>query len=898
MIPLWTTLDGNDRATFSATVAFLRGRLTESGTIAWALRLEPDQQIERIAVAHLLDSPDGPVLKEPWAQAWHLIKESWSQSPDEEDPLTDIHTIGQRLHGGDRSSSIVSAIVGLVKPSVEIKRIGSHQQQAVRQQRRPRKLDDLLWARLTSRDLVDLNELGLAELTEIPFLMTLANALEASVHYGLDVADRIRSDGEPEYLRTGLVHRVRYTQRTRTASGENETDAFHRGIAPAVKLLHAVVMRIAELDHASALPFVQLWRLCHSPIHIRLWAATALETNLVSHEEVGEFLIEVDARQFWDLYSFPEIAELRAACFTELERKTQNRIVSRLRRLPPHSWWRKTGLSESDRQFWALRELKRIELAGAKLTPHGRSWLEAGVIQFPNLDEMNIDDGFQKAPKVYWIPPSPDDQYDRLQGIARLTALEAALSSGGRGVRSFMRAQDWLHQPNKATSILQDLESVEDGGNGFPSVWNHFGWVHRPEDLQAQRDLQNEAERVLQLLNGLSRETLSAAIEGISNWLDDWREQVLASPLGLSVWLKVWPTAVEATNTNEQRQSDSDLSVSDPFDDPEPMYIDKSYTSAGKLISVLLSACLSLDEGSDAPAVRSVVRRMQDAVIGEPGRSGLVARYRLIERLPLFLRTDFDWTIEHLIPTLSKDDESLVLWRAVARRTRTTDVLKLIGNEMAERAADLRLDRQTRKSLAASLVKESLHAFRDNRTPAVPTSHIQQMLRSLDDEVRGDVARGIREFVEGVEDANNEASAEERFRSAVAPFLQKVWPQERSLSTPSVHHFFAQLPATSGDAFTEAVDVIERFLGPFQCWSILHYFLDIRGQLPNAPKLSNIDDAGKANALLRLLDLTVGTSEGAVIPYDLSDALEQVRTVAPGLVNSPAYRRLSTAARR
>ena len=493
MIPLWTTLDGNDRAAFSATVAFLRGRLTELDTIAWALRLEPDQQIERIAVAHLLDSPDGPVLKEPWAQAWHLIKESWSQSPDGEDPRTDIHTIGQRLHGGDRSSSIVSAIVGLVKPSVEIERIGSHQQQAISQQHRPRKLDHLLWARLTSADLVDLNELRLAELTEIPFLLTLANALEASVHHGLDVADRIRSDGEPEYFRTGLVHRVRYTQRTRTANRENETDAFHRGIAPAVKLLHAVVMRIAELDYASALPFVQLWRLCHSPIHIRLWAATALETNLVSHEEVGEFLTELDARQFWDLYSFPEIAELRAARFTGLDRKTQSRIVSRLRRLPPQSWWRKTGLSESDRQFWALRELKRIELAGAKLTPHGRSWLEAGVTQFPNLNEMNIDDGFQTAPKVYWIPPSPDNQYDGLQGIARLTALEAALSTADRGVRPFMRAQDWLHQPNKATSILEDLESVEDGGNGFPSVWNHFGWVHRPTQRAALQPVRHDA---------------------------------------------------------------------------------------------------------------------------------------------------------------------------------------------------------------------------------------------------------------------------------------------------------------------------------------------------------------------------------------------------------------------
>ena len=46
------------------------------------------------------------------------------------------------------------------------------------------------------------------------------------------------------------------------------------------------------------------------------------------------------------------------------------------------------------------------------------------------------------------------------------------------------------------------------------------------------------------------------------------------------------------------------------------------------------------------------------------------------------------------------------------------------------------------------------------------------------------------------------------------------------------------------------------------------------------------------------LHLTVGTSEDATVPHDLTDALDQIRRVAPGLVSSPAFRRLSTAARR
>jgi hypothetical protein len=86
-------------------------------------------------------------------------------------------------------------------------------------------------------------------------------------------------------------------------------------------------------------------------------------------------------------------------------------------------------------------------------------------------------------------------------------------------------------------------------------------------------------------------------------------------------------------------------------------------------------------------------------------------------------------------------------------------------------------------------------------------------------------------------------------------------------------------------AFAEAVSAIERFLVPFECWSMLDYGL--YGDEDGAKKLSTIDSETKASALLRLLDLTVGTSDGVVVPYDLTDALDQIRLVAPHLVNSP-----------
>jgi hypothetical protein len=234
--------------------------------------------------------------------------------------------------------------------------------------------------------------------------------------------------------------------------------------------------------------------------------------------------------------------------------------------------------------------------------------------------------------------------------------------------------------------------------------------------------------------------------------------------------------------------------------------------------------------------------------------------------------------------------------------------LETIGAAMAERANDLRLGRDTRRRLVFSLVIESLHAFRERRNPAVPNPRIQQMLRTLDDEVRASAANAIQQFVrdlsakagtnapEDGEEQEDPASAAALFRTAAAPFLREVWPQERSLATPGVSGALADLPATSGEAFAEAVDTIARFLVPFECWSMVNYGL--YGDKGEAKKLAIINDEAKAQALLKLLDLTVGTSEGTVVPHDLTDALDLISNVSPTVVATNAFSRLATAARR
>lgn len=902
-------LDEQGRAAFRAVHTFLNDRLEEASTVEWAARLGAESRIERSAIENLLSGPGARKLSEPWATAWRLIEESWSERPIDKGSSTTVYFIQGRLRAGDRSGSVISAIVDLVAPRLKVDPAGSSFSVVPKAHRRPKSFRDLLSVKLSSGDLVDVNALELDQMEDVAFLSAAAGALENAVNHGLDIGRRIGWDGWSHLWQLGDLYRVNYVVRGgRRTDGIEDPDAYHHGIAPSVKLLFAVVSQIASLDAERSLAFVLRWKLAASAIQVRLWAAAAKSFAFVPVSDVATFLVQLNDRQFWDLHTYPEIAELRAARFQQLDAATQKLIADRLTKGPPRNFWPRRTEPErvrTGRQYWTLRELNRVAIFGGELPPGARRFLDENIALFPELRAMPANEGFPEGPVVKDVLVEPDDQYDALEGLPRLRALETALGSdrGGWMNDPAGRADDWLRQPKKTKLVLRDLQMAERGGDEFPRVWERFGWAHSPRQLQ-QNDalpgaLQPEADRVLALLLELSEKTLRFAIEGISSWLDSWSHQVIATQIGYAVWFRVWPLAVLATNEKgDSEAEDADLSTTVLGADSsrETMDLDTLNTPAGKLIGVFLAACPSLQEIPHPFDADRTLRQMRDSLTLADGRSALIALHRLIEALPYFLRADRKWADRQLVrPLLNDDAASLALWRAIGRRTRFLETLSAIGSPMTERAVDRRLGRETRGRLAFSVVVESLDAFLDNRTPAVPNERTTQMLRTLEDEVRAVAANAIQQFIKERSSASEKPAAL-LFRSAAAPFLRTVWPQERSLATPGVSKAFADLPATTGAAFAEAVDAIERFLVPFECWSMLDYGL--YGDEDGDRKLAMIDDLAKANALLRLLDLTVGASEGAVVPYDLTDALDQISRVAPQLAERPAYRRLSTAARR
>ncbi|WP_409269171.1 hypothetical protein [Massilia sp. BHUDP2] len=901
----WPSLNDKDSDAVRTLIAFLHGRLSERHILDWALRIKPHETIKRTAVLQSLELLEAKQLKDPWRSAWRLIEESWDRAQPQS-PGTVAYHVQPRIVAGERSGSLISAITATVQPWLKVSARSESSTTVIPE--RPRRVEDLLLASLNSHELANLDIYRLDSIKEVEFLVALGISLEGAVNYGIALGHRLGWQGDHKFWRLGGLYYVGYRVQNE-AGRDRDVDKFHEGIAPSVKLLDAVVKRIGTLDPGRAQAFVSRWRQMSTPIHLRLWASLSQTPELTSAAELSDTLPVLENRPFWDIHTFPEIAELRALRFNDVSKDARKRILIRIRRGPPRTFWpadSDRALVKRAQQYWSARELRRIEVAGGMLPSSASSWLAAHLHNFPDLNNMDsVQFGFLSSGISGWVEVEPDDHFSDLTGEARLRALEAALSSVSRSWNDdpAERASDWIRRNENASLILSDFEAAPGGGAEFPNTWDHFGWSHKALNGEKKATLKHRhtGDRVLTLLELLPTATIEAAIEGITYWISSWEHIVPKSPKLVAVWAKLWPIAVAATNktTGETDTIDLNELVVDG-DGSEPSDLDTLNTPAGRLVGVFLALCPDVRGGRNPFKKSDFLRVMRDSIIAADGKAGLIGRHRMIEALPYFLKADEEWSKHNLVaPLIADDAQSLALWRAIARRTQFTNVLKVIGHQFADRAADRRLGRETRSSLLSSLVLESLHALREGRGPVIGNAKVQQTLRAVDDEVRANAAQTVQRFLSSM--ASNtkiqpRQSADEIFHLAVAPFLKNIWPQEHSLSTRGVSAAFADLPVAAGEAFTEAVNAVEHFLVPFDCWSM--YDFGLGGDVDGVPRLASISTPEMAAALLRLLDLSIGTAEGSVVPMDLAEALNQIRSVTGKLVQNPAFRRLETVARR
>src|SRR5690606_18781839 len=141
-------------------------------------------------------------------------------------------------------------------------------------------------------------------------------------------------------------------------------------------------------------------------------------------------------------------------------------------------------------------------------------------------------------------------------------------------------------------------------------------------------------DRVLALLAILPDTTIRQAIEGTTSWLSGWEKALWQTPeMAAKVWLRIWPIAVAATNSQSESVANDS---SDPShlkalsDESEPEDFDTLNTPVGRMVGVFLKGCPTVHPGDRPFDTNETLRLMRSQMMGASGLASRTVKYRLV----------------------------------------------------------------------------------------------------------------------------------------------------------------------------------------------------------------------------------------------------------------------------
>jgi hypothetical protein len=892
----WFTLGEEDRAIYDEIKAFLQSRLTNRETLVWALKTDKKLEIKRLVIRDMFEKSfrDRNILPSPWQSAWELVIESWILAEGDRLKHSEAIDFQNRLRRGERSLFLIDAIVDHFGTKLEVRERGAFGES--KGLKKPRTVNDLLSFNLIGGKVAELQYIPINEIDDLTFLITLAHSLQESIQNGFDIVRRIGWYENPGYWFNSGIKSIAF-------QGKDDPDKFSRGLASSVKLLHATVNRIGTFDQRQATDFLRRWRSESDSLSVRLWASFANRWQWIEPESVGSFLLELDDHQFWEKHYFPEIAELRANRFAQLNRSAQEELWARIRRLPPKTQWSQRFSSSEIREFRfrvAFIETKRIEQEHTILPKSQIKWMENAINIYPELVNTGIvPSPYQEGMKSHWVAPSPDTNLDTLKGSNRLSAIENGLIKNEL-INSTM---DWIRQNRNILLLIDDFIEVHEPIWVYQKTWEQFCYQHKPTDKlygeSTIHDKKHDYEIILAFLQKTPLEKIQIGIRAFSEWLGAWEEYFHPDADSVRLWFYLVDIAEVATmeESREELSVPVRLTQEKKLDDNN-LYARNHYSPIGLLVGIFISVFLKVESVQNLFTNGSFLWQMRTRLMLFEGPPKAIVLCQIAEQLPYFLRADELWTLEMIIEPLKGADKSgIEMWEALSHETLFKDSLQFIGDSILSPCSNPALSRQSRQNLVLSVIVECLNAYlEENREPFIKKPLVTHMLYSLDEESRARAVEVLTQYIKNVSnnlnEGNNTKTPETLFETVIKPFIKEIWPKERSLVTPMIAEAFADLPATSRGCFADAVDVIERYIMPFDCYSMFSFGLydsDLEMDILN----TIIASPESAEALLRLLDGSIAYVDRPKFPIELGETLSHIKSIKSNLGNDPRFLRLS-----
>jgi hypothetical protein len=630
-------------------------------------------------------------------------------------------------------------------------------------------------------------------------------------------------------------------------------NAFRDGFLPIVRIAADLWSQLAKKSGPKAKAIFAIWKSSDFRLIHRL-ALFAAADPVVPPQQASDLLLQLPQGELFLTNSRVEVHRLLRARWTEFTEQKRQRIEDRIIKGPPTDWFRPgADLSNAidSSRFELLLDFKRSKL------PLGKEALKL-LNEIRKRHPSWRDAEPERAGFMIWqgsVRPVADGK-QTLKSVSSDHRLQAAMKVAENA--DFMSGDAWqgLCQED-AMSAFEGIEAAPESDRWHQWAWRPFLWN--------ATKIANVAElnHVAQLL---ARWPETHEFHEVAPAASAWMEQV-SDRLKAPVLWALWDLIERRAPRREE------VLHNDPF-------TTALNDASGHLASVLLKR--TPRPKGQRELGKQLERRYQTLTGGHDTFSTL-ARVRFSAAIAFLFERAPAWATAHLIPSYDwSSPDAAAMWsaRKYSNHIGSSHLFKLTKAPFLE------------MFVRAETAEEDLRAFADWLAFILVVNKAGKADYDLSAmEVRSVLRRArpstLSSFAHRLAIEMESAKPGEKikvWKELIRPIFEGAWPLDAELQSSSTTFKLIQILLATGPAFREAADVIVPFIraedprGHTSIFSIGQAKQELYSAAPDK--------------MLGLLTAAAGDAPERSL-FGLNTALQKLEAIAPQLVQTKAFQRLS-----
>lgn len=720
-------------------------------------------------------------LPEFWVRAWRLLSISEPRPNNQSDEAMPSFMLVQVLRSAVVLNDDLERAVRLLRPVLELRpKLTSFYTEPTPET--PERINQLAWPCLRLRDEVGAERLmnALIEFPQPQFIMSIATAQLASIaRLSLDIGD-ISEDFDRSSSNVPSIE-------------PHQQNAHRDGLIYLVQLLASKLPEAADADCLATRNLVEGWPTMPGQLGTRLWLHALRNNKLFTANEAIEGLMSLTLADFWTLRR--ELALVLRDRSTDADADSLALIEQRI-------------LTEGQNYF----DRYEIEAGQADWRVHALDtavWLRLNMLAIVGrLSDAGAAELEEIKRRRDYLAREIDDQdfFDSYSSGVRLVKgdaqpiMDASDTDRIEIAREAMRSHDIEQQlgwraycqadPHGAFDTLMQVELDEP---------NALLWGGLIETLSIGMDDSDQSRKhlvssIFSALEPATKEFLALVINPLANLY--YSAQRPTEPTVIKWWPRLFAIAVDNDST--------------PFELGDDLINDAINSPGGQLTVAALSD-ISEHKQSGEPVDLELINAITQAASAK-GRQGVMARAILVESVDFVDSLDEEQIYKPLEMALRGDKSEAVALRSVlvahgrlsrpAYRAFSKHILRGVTEVDSQGSAP---------NVAGKIISPALSIVSGDSESAdwgFMLTDVAEALRSGPPALRVGAAKFLNQWIT----YQFKGDPSTAWRSNIGPLLAKVWPRERILRERELTPHFADLAVNSGEAFPEALNMLQPYL--------------------------------------------------------------------------------------